>query len=62
MNLAVRGTSNNQECYMSDVTKGILKVISSLDNMVTEIPPIDQPQRFGNVAFRTWYEKVKQVQ
>lgn len=61
MNLAVRGKSNNHQCHVSDITKGILNVISSLDNMLTEIPPIDQPQRFGNKAFKTWYERLQQV-
>ena len=27
---------------------------------IDEIPPIAQPMRFGNKAFRTWYEKVKE--
>lgn len=36
-------------------------MIDYLDNMVDEIPPIDQPQRFGNQAFRTWYQKLKDV-
>jgi serine/threonine-protein phosphatase 2A activator len=25
-----------------------------------ETPPLEDPQRFGNVAFRTWYEKIEQ--
>lgn len=28
--------------------------------MLTETPPIDQPQRFGNKAFKQWYQKLKE--
>ena len=61
MNIAVRGKSNAQQCHLSDISKGILNVISSFDDMLTQIPPIDQPQRFGNKAFKTWYERVQKV-
>lgn len=26
-----------------------------------DIPPIDQPMRYGNKAFRTWLDKVREV-
>lgn len=32
-----------------------------LDRWIDETPPVDQPSRFGNKAFRTWYAKVDQV-
>lgn len=61
MNIAVRGKSLQQDCFISPISKGILNLISTLDNILTETPPIDQPQRFGNKAFKLWYEKVKEV-
>ncbi|XKL68065.1 hypothetical protein PGB90_003556 [Kerria lacca] len=60
MNIAVRGKSLQQDCFISPISKGILNLISTLDNILTETPPIDQPQRFGNKAFKLWYEKVKE--
>ena len=36
-------------------------MLNKLDNWVDEIPPIQQPQRFGNKAFKTWYQKVQEV-
>jgi len=31
-----------------------------MDTWIDEIPPIDQPQRFGNKAFRTWCGKLEE--
>lgn len=61
INVAVRGKGPNYECHTSEVTQGLLKLISTLDEFITNTPPINQPQRFGNQAFKAWYEKVKQV-
>ena len=32
-----------------------------LSKYVDEIPPIQQPMRYGNKAFRTWLGKVREV-
>lgn len=61
MNIAVRGKSLVHECQISPVTKGILNIIDALNKILDETPAIDQPQRFGNKAFRSWYEKLKTV-
>ena len=39
----------------------ILVVLDKLMAWVDEVPPIEQPQRFGNKAFKTWLNKVKEV-
>lgn len=36
-------------------------MLEILNKWIDEILPIQQPQRFGNQAFRTWYEKLKTV-
>ncbi|XP_065203435.1 serine/threonine-protein phosphatase 2A activator-like [Planococcus citri] len=59
MNIAVRGKPLSYECHTSEITLGIISLLKSLDQMVTETPPIDQPQRFGNKAFKIWYEKLQ---
>lgn len=61
LNEAVKGKSLSVECPESDVTKGIVSLLDKLDVWIEETPPIEQPQRFGNQAFRTWYKKVKEV-
>lgn len=61
LNEAVKGKSLSVECLESDVTKGMVSLLDKLDVWIEETPPIEQPQRFGNQAFRTWYKKVKEV-
>jgi len=61
LNEAVKGKSLSVECPESDVTKGMVSLLDKLDVWIEETPPIEQPQRFGNQAFKTWYKKVKEV-
>ena len=38
-------------------------LVESLDSLIALIktyPPLDEPQRFGNKAFKSWYEAVKE--
>lgn len=60
LNEAVKGKSLSVECPESDVTKGMVSLLDKLDVWIEETPPIEQPQRFGNQAFRTWYKKLKE--
>ncbi|CAH1175715.1 unnamed protein product [Phaedon cochleariae] len=60
VNDAVKGKSNAQGG--TNVSEGINKVLQLLDQLsqwVDDIPAIQQPQRFGNIAFREWYNKLK---
>lgn len=61
MNEAVKGKNLSSVCHVSDVTKSLLRLLNRLDELITECPPIDQPQRFGNAAFRTWFNLLKEV-
>lgn len=36
-------------------------MLETLDRWIDETPPVDQPSRFGNKAYRTWYAKLDQV-
>lgn len=38
-----------------------MALLNTLDRWIDETPPVDQPSRFGNKAFRTWYAKLDQV-
>jgi len=48
--------------YAAEITtpviKNLLELLNKLDVIIDETPPIEQPQRFGNQAFRKWIEKV----
>ena len=46
---------------MIQVLEKLLKVVDTLESWIEEFPPIDQPQRFGNKAFRDWFGKLKEV-
>lgn len=39
----------------------MLNLLTILSKWIDEIPPIQQPQRFGNKAFKLWSNKVKEV-
>ncbi|XP_076316351.1 phosphotyrosyl phosphatase activator [Tachypleus tridentatus] len=58
MNEAVRGKKLTDKCFVSPVTSALIDVLNTLDGWIDEIPPIDQPQRFGNKAFRQWHQKL----
>ncbi len=38
--------------------KPIYDYLETLDKWIDEVPPVQQPMRFGNKAFRTWLERV----
>lgn len=46
--------------HLQTVTK-MVEVLEHLDKWVDETPPIEQPQRFGNKAYRIWFDRMKDV-
>ncbi|KAG6901966.1 hypothetical protein C0995_006195 [Termitomyces sp. Mi166 len=38
-----------------------LELLNTLDRWIDEIPPLQSPQRFGNLAFRTWGTRLEEV-
>ncbi|KAH7941933.1 hypothetical protein HPB49_018588 [Dermacentor silvarum] len=58
LNERVKGKKLTDTFLVSEVTSGLLSVLDTLDRWVRETPPVNQPQRFGNTAFRTWLRKV----
>lgn len=61
MNDAVKGKKLSVECKTNDVVTGILKMLDTLSQWIDEIPAVDQPQRYGNKAFRDFYARLKEV-
>ena len=39
----------------------LYELIGKYDTLIDEIPPIEQPMRFGNRAFKTWIDKIKET-
>ncbi|XP_042872283.1 serine/threonine-protein phosphatase 2A activator-like isoform X2 [Penaeus japonicus] len=60
MNEAVKGKKLSVECKTNDVVTGVLKMLDTLSQWIDEIPAVDQPQRYGNKAFRDFYARLKE--
>lgn len=41
--------------------KNLIELLNTLDRWINETPPIEQPQRFGNKAFRNWFSILQEV-
>lgn len=62
INDSVRGKNNTQgSANASNEVNAIVEMLEILSKWIDETPAIQQPQRFGNQAFRTWYERLKKV-
>lgn len=46
---------------LSQAIEKLVALLDTLDRWIDETPPVDQPSRFGNKAYRTWYAKLDQV-
>ena len=58
MNEAVRDKKLRDEYTISGPVEKISTLFDTFDTWIAEIPPIDQPQRFGNKAFKQFYDKL----
>lgn len=43
---------------MSPLVTSVVSIIETLASFVDEIPPAPQSSRYGNVAYRTWHERM----
>ncbi|GAA6095224.1 serine/threonine-protein phosphatase 2A activator isoform X2 [Tachysurus ichikawai] len=60
LNEAVKGKKLTYDYPVSETVEKLLSLLGTLDRWIDETPPIDQPSRFGNKAYRTWYAKLEQ--
>ncbi|XP_057292300.1 serine/threonine-protein phosphatase 2A activator-like [Hydractinia symbiolongicarpus] len=58
VNDAVKGKSLHDECYVSETVTKITEMLGTFKNWIKEIPPCEQPQRFGNKSYKVWAEKL----
>lgn len=42
----------------SPIAESIASIFVELNKLVDETPPLEQPQRFGNKAYRDWHQKL----
>ncbi|KAI9316221.1 hypothetical protein BX666DRAFT_2019389 [Dichotomocladium elegans] len=59
LNESVRKKKISHPCHESEQTTRILAMLNTLDTWLAEFPPLNNPQRFGNKAFREWLGKVE---
>lgn len=60
VNNSVKGKRISDNYTTSQPIEKFVKILDTLSEWVDAIPPIDQPQRFGNKAFRQWHDKLKE--
>ena len=41
--------------------KGLVDALDALNALIDDTPPVEQPARFGNTAYRDWFSKMAQV-
>ncbi|XP_015108528.1 serine/threonine-protein phosphatase 2A activator [Diachasma alloeum] len=58
LNEAVQGKAANSEYPASQTVLNTIVMLDNFDQWLTEIPPTDQPQRFGNKSFRDWHARL----
>ncbi len=61
LNGVVKGKSLSDPCNSSEAALKLQSILETLDGWVDEIPPQEQPQRFGNKSFRDWHKKLDSV-
>lgn len=59
LNEAIKAKPLSVDCKISESIKHFGDLLDKINSLIDEFPPIEQPQRFGNVAFRNWLSKVK---
>ena len=52
-------TTKMSETPITPKIKPMIDWLDKLEKWLDEVPPVDQPMRFGNKAFRTWMDKIK---
>lgn len=56
---AIQGKKISMKLDPSPIADNIVRIFDELNQMVDNTPPLDQPQRFGNKAYRDWFETMK---
>ena len=57
-NEAVKGKKSSTQHPYNESIKKLVQLLEQVDRWIDEIPPTDQPQRFGNKSFRMWLQRL----
>ena len=55
---SVRGKPSSTPVQTSPATERLLGVLSTVESWLSDYPPLQQPMRFGNKAFRDWHGRL----
>lgn len=55
---SIKSHKLSDPCHVSSAVSTIVDVIEKLITFVDEIPPAPQAARYGNVAYRTWHDRM----
>ena len=53
-------SSKMTETALPEKMQPFLDYFDKLDQWLDEVPPIEQPMRFGNKAFKVWVDKIRE--
>jgi serine/threonine-protein phosphatase 2A activator len=59
LNEAIKAKPLSVDCKISENVNKVMAMLDKIEKMIDEFPPVEQPQRFGNIAFKDWLQKVK---
>ncbi|KAL7741785.1 hypothetical protein ACLKA6_000392 [Drosophila palustris] len=57
---AIQGIRTTDEMYESEMLRKLLQLFDQLEKLVEQHPPLEQPQRFGNKAYRDWARTMRE--
>ncbi|KAK6619256.1 hypothetical protein RUM44_003638 [Polyplax serrata] len=60
LNESVKNLPVSAKYPYSENCKAIVDFLDTLEKWTEDYPPVEQPQRFGNQAFRQWHKKLSQ--
>ncbi|NXH12041.1 PTPA phosphatase, partial [Bucco capensis] len=60
LNEGIKGKKLTCQYKVSEPVEKLVALLDTLDRWIDETPPVDQPSRFGNKAFRSWYARLEQ--
>ncbi|XP_062164612.1 uncharacterized protein LOC133871229 [Alnus glutinosa] len=58
---SIRGRKISDPCHMSRTIKSIVSILETLFHWIDEIPPLQQPSRYGNLSYRTWHDRLTET-
>lgn len=61
LNESIKGKPLSVDCKISENVNKFLVMLDKIEKLIEEFPPVEQPQRFGNTAFKQWLDKINEM-